>query len=230
MADGKFVAYYRVSTDRQGQSGLGLEAQREAVARYLNGGNWTLVAEFTEVESGKRTDRPELERAKALAKKSRATLVIAKLDRLARNMAFIAKLMDEGMEFVAVDNPHATRLTLHILAAVAEHERMMTSDRTKAALAAAKARGTTLGAHGRVLAEQHKAEANARLAPLAGRFRELKAAGLSVRGIAALLNEEGVTSPGGGSWHVANVHRALRRLAVSGLDQLDNSEAENRRG
>src|SRR3984957_18916546 len=128
---GPFVAYYRVSTDRQGRSGLGLEAQQAAVRAYL--GASTPIAEFTEVETGKRNDRPELERALALCRKRKARLVIAKLDRLSRNLAFIAALMDSGVEFVAVDNPHATRLTLHILAAVAEHERAMISERTKAA-------------------------------------------------------------------------------------------------
>jgi DNA invertase Pin-like site-specific DNA recombinase len=143
---GKFVAYFRVSTDRQGKSGLGLEAQREAVMSYLNGGRWTLAAEFTEVESGKRSDnRPELEKAIAACKRLKAKLVIAKLDRLSRNLAFIAALMESGVEFVAVDNPHMNKLTIHILAAVAEHEREMISERTKAALAAAKRRGQRLG-------------------------------------------------------------------------------------
>ena len=142
---GKFIAYFRVSTDRQGKSGLGLEAQREAVMTYLNGGRWSLVDEFTEVESGKHSDRPELAKALAACKKRKAKLVIAKLDRLSRNLAFIAALMESGVEFVAVDMPHATKLTIHILAAVAEHEREMISERTKAALAAAKKRGQRLG-------------------------------------------------------------------------------------
>src|SRR6516164_4918906 len=142
---GKFVAYFRVSTDRQGKSGLGLEAQREAVMNYLNGGNWQLVGEFTEVESGKRSDRPQLAAALAACKRHKAKLVIAKLDRLSRNLAFIAALMDSGVEFVAVDNPHANKLTVHILAAVAQHEREMIAQRTKDALAAAKARGVVLG-------------------------------------------------------------------------------------
>jgi DNA invertase Pin-like site-specific DNA recombinase len=143
---GKFVAYFRVSTDRQGKSGLGLDAQREAVMNYLNGGRWTLVAEFTEVESGKRDDnRPQLAAAIAACKRQKARLVIAKLDRLSRNLAFIAALMESGVEFVAVDNPHMNKLTIHILAAVAEHEREMISERTRAALQAAKARGKVLG-------------------------------------------------------------------------------------
>jgi DNA invertase Pin-like site-specific DNA recombinase len=112
---------------------------------YLNGGNWTVVAEFTEVESSKHSDRPELEKALAACKKHKAKLVIAKLDRLSRNLAFIAALMESGAEFVAVDMPHATKLTIHILAAVAQHEREMISERTKAALQAAKKRGQRLG-------------------------------------------------------------------------------------
>jgi DNA invertase Pin-like site-specific DNA recombinase len=121
MATGTYISYLRVSTDRQGKSGLGLEAQRKAVEDFLNGGNWRLVEEFVEIESGKRDDRPQLAAAIAVAKKRKAKLVIAKLDRLARNVAFIANLMDSGVEFVAADMPMANRLTIHILAAVAEH-------------------------------------------------------------------------------------------------------------
>src|SRR3954466_12001673 len=145
MAVGRFVAYYRVSTDQQGRSGLGLEAQREAVRSFLNGGSWTLADEVTEVESGKRNDRPELDRALGLCRLYGATLVVAKLDRLARNVAFISKLMESGVDFVAADFPQANRLTVHTLAAVAEHETAMISARTKAALNAAKARGAKLG-------------------------------------------------------------------------------------
>jgi hypothetical protein len=123
---GKFVAYFRVSTDKQGKSGLGLEAQRKAVLDYLNGGSWELIEEFVEVESGKHADRPQLAAALAACKKHKARLVIAKLDRLSRNLAFIAALMESGVEFTAVDNPHANKLTVHILAAVAEP----TSDRS----------------------------------------------------------------------------------------------------
>lgn len=144
MANGHYIAYYRVSTTRQGQSGLGLEAQQQAVKQYLNGGNWQILAEFTEIESGKRNDRPKLAEAIALCKRLQATLVIAKLDRLARNVHFISGLMESGVEFVAVDNPNANRLMLHMLAAFAEHEREQISRRTKDALAAAKARGVKL--------------------------------------------------------------------------------------
>src|SRR6516162_418624 len=145
MAEGKFVSYLRVSTVRQGKSGLGLEAQRKAVRDYLDGGNWQLVQEFVEVESGRHSERPQLAAALAACKKHKARLVIAKLDRLSRNLAFIATLMESGVEFIAADMPFANKLTIHILAAVAEHEREAISERTKAALAAAKARGTRLG-------------------------------------------------------------------------------------
>jgi DNA invertase Pin-like site-specific DNA recombinase len=145
MARGKFIAYYRVSTERQGKSGLGLDAQRTAVLDYLNGGGWKLLGEFTEVETGKGRNalarRPQLRAALEACRKHKATLLIAKLDRLARNVFFVSGLMESGVEFVAVDMPMANRLTVHILAAVAEHEREMISQRTKAALAAAKARG-----------------------------------------------------------------------------------------
>src|SRR5271163_2826117 len=145
MTKGRFVSYLRVSTARQGVSGLGLEAQREAVARYLNGGSWSLVQEVVEIESGKRNDRPAIAEALRLCRLHRATLIIAKLDRLARNVHFISSLMESGVDFVACDFPEANRLTVHILAAVAEHAAAMISARSKAALAAAKARGVARG-------------------------------------------------------------------------------------
>jgi DNA invertase Pin-like site-specific DNA recombinase len=215
----KFVAYYRVSTAQQGRSGLGLEAQREAVRRHLLASGWPPLAEFTEEETGKGSDalarRPQLKAALAFAKKHKATLVIAKLDRLSRNVAFISALMDSRVEFVAVDNPHATRLTLHILAAVAEHEARMISDRTKAALAAAKARGVVLGAQGKVLAAENKAEAMRRLEPAVDALRSMKVEGLSIRQIAQALNERGIASPGGGRWHASNVQGAVKRLGFA---------------
>jgi DNA invertase Pin-like site-specific DNA recombinase len=143
--NGNFVAYYRVSTQRQGRSGLGLEAQQKAVRDHLNGGNWRIVAEFTEIESGQRPGRPQLAAALKACRAVGATLIIAKLDRLARNVHFVSGLMESGVEFTAVDFPQANRLTVHILAAVAEHEAKMISERTKAALAAAKRRGVKLG-------------------------------------------------------------------------------------
>ncbi len=143
---GKFVCYYRVSTDQQGKSGLGIEGQREAVKAYLNGGNWKIVAEFTEVESGKREDnRPKLAEAFKACRVHRGTLVIAKLDRLSRDAHFLLGLQKAGVDFVCADDPHMTPLTLGIRAVVAQHERELISERTKAALAAAKTKGRKLG-------------------------------------------------------------------------------------
>ena len=181
-------------------SGLELEAQRKTVADYLNGGKWTLAAEFVEIESGKRSDnRPRLAAALAACKKQRAKLVVAKLDQLSRNMAFIATMMDSSVEFVAVDNPHATRLTLHILAAVAEHERMMISQRTKAALAAAKANGRKLGgpklAIGTKLGNKANAAADRFAANVVPIIREIKATGAtSLRAVAAALTARGIAT------------------------------------
>lgn len=219
MADGKFIAYYRVSTDRQGRSGLGLEAQREAVTRYLNGGNWQLLDEFVEVESGKRDDnRPQLAQALAACRKHKATLVIAKLDRLARNVAFIANLMDSKVEFVAVDLPTANRLTLHIMAAFAEHEREMISARTKAALAIRKAQGAKLGNRTNLAEAQVKGAAvvkreadafAANVLPVIERIRTTGAT--SYNAIAKALNERGVRTAKGGTWAAATVRNIMLR-------------------
>ena len=138
--DGKFVAYYRVSTAKQGSSGLGRDAQRQAVLEYLNGGAWDLIAEFEEVESGRRADRPELVRAMELCRLTGATLLIAKLDRLSRNVHFLSGLMEQRVDFIACDMPTANKLTVHIMAAVAEQEREAISARTKAAIGAIKAK------------------------------------------------------------------------------------------
>ncbi|NVN97290.1 recombinase family protein [Candidatus Nomurabacteria bacterium] len=157
MANGKYISYIRVSTLRQGASGLGLEAQQKAIKDYLNGGSWELLEEFVEIESGKKNDRPKLAVALQLCSMTGATLIIAKLDRLARNVAFISRLMDSGVDFVAVDFPQANRLTVHILAAVAEHEGKMISERVRLALTAAKARGTKLGSPKSNLTAESKA-------------------------------------------------------------------------
>ncbi len=209
----RFVAYYRVSTGRQGRSGLGLEAQREAVRHYLAIVGGALVAEHTEVETGKRNDRPELAKALVICRRQKAKLLIAKLDRLSRNVAFIATLMDGNTEFVACDNPHATRLTLHILAAVAEHEAKMIAERTRLALRAAKARGIVLGRFGaETLAPAHKAAAVVRAIELRPVLAELQGAGLSARRIAAELTARAIPTPKGGQWHAQTVLRALGRL------------------
>lgn len=220
---GRFIAYYRVSTARQGRSGLGLEAQRSAVLGYLNGGAWELLDEYTEVESGKRSDRPQLAAALAACRLHKATLVIAKLDRLARNVAFVSALMEAGVEFVAVDFPSANRLTVHILAAVAEHEAKAISDRTRAALQAAKARGVALGGfRGRAgtsadlerARAARTASADQRAADLAGTITGLQARGVtSLRSIAEALNVQRITAPRGGGWSAVQVGRVLQRLA-----------------
>jgi DNA invertase Pin-like site-specific DNA recombinase len=216
----RFVAYYRVSTDRQGRSGLGLEAQQKAVMDYLNGGAWELVGEFVEVESGKKSDRPELTRALDACRKHKARLVIAKLDRLSRNLAFVATLMESGVEFVAVDNPHANKLTIHILAAVAEHEREAISERTKVALAAAKARGTRLGTPDPVGAVKRMyAARKARTERFASNvlpiIREVQAAGhVSCNAIAGQLNARKVATARGGRWTHVQVGQILERSAT----------------
>lgn len=224
MAQGKFVSYVRVSTARQGRSGLGLEAQQEAVRSYLNGGNWQLVAEVVEVESGKRNDRPRLAEALRLCRVHGATLIIAKLDRLARNVAFISNLMESGVEFTAADFPQANRLTVHILAAVAEHEAKAISTRTKDALAAAKARGKKLGGDRGNLPAVAKAgakasiaaravKANSRASDLAPIIEELRTAGVvSLRQIAAGLNAKGIKAARGGAWSAMQVKRVMPSL------------------
>ena len=223
MAKGKFVAYYRVSTEKQGISGLGLEAQRTAVTDFLNGGRWKLVGEFKEVESGKKNDRPALAKALAACRVHGATLIIAKLDRLARNVAFISNLMEAGVEFTAVDFPQANRLTVHILAAVAEHEAAMISARTKAALAAAKAHGVKLDGDrsGKIASQSPKGikasakvrreKASKRAADLLPEIEAIRTEGAdSLREIAAALNERGIHAPRGGEWQAVQVQRILK--------------------
>jgi DNA invertase Pin-like site-specific DNA recombinase len=218
MAIGRFVAYYRVSTAKQGRSGLGLDAQKAAVLAYLNGGAWTLAAEFTEVESGKRADRPQLARALELCRLTGATLVIAKLDRLTRNVAFLANLMEAGVEFVACDNPHATKFTVHILAAVAEHEREQIAARTKAALAASKERGKVLGGYrggpvpeASAGAAGKRAKADAFASRLAPTLTEMRARGLSLNAMADELAGKGIMTAKGGAWTATAVRRVLNR-------------------
>ena len=218
-----FVAYYRVSTQKQGRSGLGLEAQRADVAHYVTRNGGAVLAEYQEVESGKRADRPQLALALERCKLTRATLVVAKLDRLTRDTGFLAKLRDSGVDFVAVDNPSATPLTVTILIAVAEEERRLASVRTKAALQAAKARGVQLGnpngaeafgerrGAGAVEALQAKADAFAQR--VAGMALPLREQGLSLRKIAERLNAEGVVTAQGKAWQANSVKRLLDRLA-----------------
>jgi DNA invertase Pin-like site-specific DNA recombinase len=221
--DGKWISYLRVSTDRQGKSGLGIEAQRASVAEYLNGGNWKLVKEFVEIESGKRTDRPKLAEAIKACRGYGAKLVIAKLDRLSRDAHFLLGLEKAGIDFVAADMPNANRLTVGIMAMVAEEERRMISKRTKDALAAAKRRGTKLGGDrgvvptkkARALATKAlQARADSRAADIAPIIKDLQAAGAeSLRDVAKGLNDAGIPTPRGhGEWSAVQVKRTLERL------------------
>jgi DNA invertase Pin-like site-specific DNA recombinase len=224
MAEGKWISYLRVSTQRQGKSGLGLEAQRNSVAEFLNGGNWTLIKEFVEIESGKKADRPELAKAVQACRAHGAKLVIAKLDRLSRDAHFLLGLEKAGIDFVAADMPNANRLTVGIMAMVAEEERRMISRRTKDALQAAKRRGVKLGgdrgvkptAKVRKLAvEAIQARAEAKAADIGPIIAELQAGGVTSRsGIAVALNAQGIpTSRGNGVWTATQVSRVLSRLA-----------------
>ncbi len=217
------VAYYRVSTDRQGRSGLGLEAQRAAVLDCVRARGWTIASEFTEVESGKRNDRPALLQALAHCRLHWATLVIAKLDQLSRDAHFLLGLEKAGVEFLAVDLPNANRLTVGIMALVAEEERRMISARTKAALAAAKARGVKLGGHrtsdvseaARTRSAQVRAEAADELGRLVlPIIEELRSTGVrSLRMLADALNDRGVRTRRGGAWGASGVKRVIDRLA-----------------
>jgi DNA invertase Pin-like site-specific DNA recombinase len=227
-SNGKFIAYYRVSTGRQGKSGLGIEAQRTAVANYLNGGDWQIIADFTEVESGKRSDRPELDKALAAARLHRASLVVSKVDRLTRSVAFLSRLLEAGVDVRFADLPQiegATgRFLLQQMVAVAELEAGMISARTKAALAAAKKRGTKLGGDRGVkptamirkrAREAVQRRVVARAADLAPTIQNLQAGGgaESLRAIAAGLNAAGIPTPRGqGKWSAVQVKRTLERI------------------
>jgi DNA invertase Pin-like site-specific DNA recombinase len=203
--------------EAEDSTGLGLEAQEAAVGNFVAAHGGDLIARFVEVESGKRKDRPELANALAACRKHKATLVIAKLDRLARNVAFIANLMESGVDFIAVDMPSATRLTIHILAAVAEHEREMIAARTKAALQARKVRGGQLGAPdptigGAIGAARVAAKAMSRAAAVMPIIDAVRASGVTtLSGIAAALNARGVKAARGGDWHPTAVARVIAR-------------------
>ena len=221
----RFVTYYRVSTQRQGASGLGLEAQRAAVAAFVAARGGEVLAERVEVESGRRADRPQLAEALAEAKRLGAVLLIAKLDRLARSVHFIAGLLESGVEVMAADMPEANRFMLHIMSAVAEHEARAISDRTKAALAAAKARGVKLGwsiperaeeaqRASSKAAAQRVAEADQfaqRVGPMAA---ALAAEGRSLRQIASELNARGICTPRGKAWQANSVRNLLARVGA----------------
>jgi DNA invertase Pin-like site-specific DNA recombinase len=227
----KIVLYFRVSTTKQGESGLGLEAQRTAISRFQ--ADHTVVAEFIEIESGKKANRPELLAAIALCKQTGATLVVAKLDRLARNVHFTSSLMESGVEFIACDMPHANRLTIHIMAAMAEDEARRISTRTKDALAELKAKGVKLGSArpGHWDGIEHRRgwrgmQGTKKQAVLAERFRATYAAvlplietlverGESVENITTTLNNRGLKTSKGATWRPTSVRRVVERLQSS---------------
>ena len=223
----KLVAYERVSTARQGRSGLGLEAQRKAIDAFAASREARVLGRFTEVESGRKNDRPELEKALDLARLTGATLVIAKLDRLSRNAAFLLTLQASGVRFVACDMPEANDLTVGIMALVAQQEREAISRRTREALAAAKARGLKLGnpngaaalrragENGVALREAVTSNADAFAQTLAPVIEGLRSAGVtSLRGVAEAMNERGIQTRRGGAWQVSNVRNLLLRLRL----------------
>ncbi len=222
----RFVSYFWISTSRQGRSGLGLEAQRKAVVDFLNGGHWEVLGEYTEVESGKTEDRPELWKAMDHARRTGAVLLVAKLDRLSRDVHFLTGLEKAGVEFVACDMPEANRLTVHIMAVVAQAEREMISKRTKEALAAAKARGVKLGnpngaaplrraGKGTVAAVAAiKANADRRALDLAGTVAAIRAAGAtSLQKVADELNHQGITTARGRRWYQGTVRDLEARVS-----------------
>ena len=229
ISKGGFLAYYRVSTGKQGKSGLGIEAQRQAVANYLNGGNWRIVGEFVEVESGRRSDRPELDKALAAARVRQVPLVVAKVDRLTRSVAFLSRLLEAGVDVRFADLPAIEGATgkflLQQMAVVAELEAGMISARTKAALAAAKRRGKKLGGNrGARLTVKARAAGRAvlmaraqeRASDLAATIKELQAAGFeSLRAIAEGLEGRGIPAARGGKWSAVQVARLLDRAGLS---------------
>lgn len=216
--NGKYVAYYRVSGQQQGISGLGLEAQRTAVQRYLNGGTWQMVAEYIEVESGRKTrNRPQLKSALAAAKKARATLLVAKLDRLSRNVHFLSGLLESGVRFKAVDMPQADKTMLHMMAVIAEWEADRISQRTRAALAEAKKRGKQLGNPATLKPgnDQLKKEAQERAEGLRATLLGFIRQGLAQRQMVSELNRAGVPTARGGQWSLVQVQRVLSRLCLT---------------
>ena len=219
----KFVAYMRVSTDKQGRSGLGLDAQHQAIADYLASVGGSKVAEFVEIESGKRDERPQLAAALHRAKMTGAKLIIAKLDRLSRNVGFIARLQESHVKFVCADMPEANELTVHLLAAIAQHERKLISERTRTALQAAKRRGTKLGNPNGARALQGlgnkpavasiKSRANSFADEVAPIVADIKASGItSLKGIARELNERGILTARRGYWYPTTVRNLLLRV------------------
>jgi DNA invertase Pin-like site-specific DNA recombinase len=229
----KVIVYYRVSTVKQEASGLGLEGQRAAVESYLAQQGGVVVGEYTEIESGSKDDRPQLKVARAMCKAMQATLLVARMDRLARDVHFLSGLLKEGVTLAAADMPNASTLVWHVRAAVAQEERRLISERTKAALAAAKRRGKQLGwaaegrrAEAKAASEKgaakggaksglvRAAEADAHARAVWPVVQDMVAGGASLRQVAAALNERGITTPRGKAWAATSVRNLLERVAA----------------
>lgn len=228
------VPYFRVSTQAQGASGLGLDAQREAVTRYMSQNGFDPVAEFIEVESGRKKKRPQLDAALATCKREGATLMIAKLDRLGRNVHFISSLMEARVEFIALDNPHANKLMFHLLAAFAEHESDIIRARVTEALAAAKRRGVKLGKYSAILAPQRKQQADAFALKMKPILDELQESGFTTyRAKVDELNRRGVSPYYPTSrWHIRTVEKLqqrLKRIARENAHQVQQHHQEPER-
>jgi DNA invertase Pin-like site-specific DNA recombinase len=208
----KAVSYMRVSTKSQSKSGLGLEAQKERIADFIKKQGGKLIAEYLDVESGTVNHRNALKQAIAHTKKIKGTLVIAKLDRISRRVSFIAGLMESGVNFKVAEMPEATSFQLHIYAALAQEERRLISERTKAALGAAKARGVKLGKYGKTLAKKNKQAARGFSKKIKKDLISFRSEGLSYAAIADELNAKGLTSFNGGKWYGATVQRAYERI------------------
>lgn len=211
-----YITYCRVSTGRQQQSGLGIEAQQEAVQRYAAQIDCTIIAEYVETESGAKSDRPQLAKALAHCRRAKAILLIARLDRLSRSLSFVAQLLDANVEIRCADMPEANRLLLQMLAVFSEHERQMIRDRTRAALAAAKARGVVLGVNGKTLAERNRSEAQTHAESLRPAIAQARQAGCqSLHQIAEFLTAHGIATAAGGAWHPMTVKRVMDRLKAA---------------
>ncbi len=227
MSPVRYVAYYRVSTAAQGRSGLGLEGQQAAVTAFLATQDNELIASFTEVESGKNADRPQLTAALALARRQKAKLIISKLDRLSRNLSFLANLIESSVDILIADMPTANRLTIQLMAVVAEHEARMISERTKAALAAAKARGVILGNRASLIAAQPIAReviakhADQHADDVMPTLKQIIKSGVrSVHIVAQQLNQRGVRTARGGQWHGTTILNLIRRRGFDSLTAL----------
>ena len=208
----QFVAYYRVSTKKQSKSGLGLDSQKEIVENYLQSIDGTVIEDFVEVESGKRSDRIELNRAIRLAQKKNSTLIIAKLDRFSRKVSFISSLMDKGIHFVVAEMPNASPFQIHIHSAMAEEEARLISQRTSLALKKAKERGVKLGLNGKVLAKANKKSANEFARKLKQEVIELIECGFGYTAIANDFNMRGIKSANGKKWHPQSIKNLVERI------------------